>query len=181
VAAAHGIAGNARTAGTAGKECRNSKAGVGTSARNAGTAGKECRNSNVGVGTSARNAGTAGKECRNSNAGVGTSARNAGTAGKECRNSNAGVGPLVADGCWINCYFYGLYYNETGPRISRDRERSLNWVQRPVRKRPGASYMHFSVTAVAKRSPTAFLRRVQEIVMLTLIEEHPFQGGICDS
>ena len=53
-----------------------------------------------------------------------------------------------------------------------DRERSLDW-DRPVRKRPGASYMRFSVTAprvsgVAKRS-----RRVQEIVMLTLIEETP--------
>ena len=41
--------------------------------------------------------------------------------------------------------------------------------------------MRFSVTAprvsgVAKRS-----RRVQEIVMLTLIEENPFLGGICDS
>ena len=53
-----------------------------------------------------------------------------------------------------------------------DRERSLDWDQR-VRKRPGASYMRFSVTAprvsgVAKRS-----RRVQEIVMLTLIEETP--------
>ena len=54
-----------------------------------------------------------------------------------------------------------------------DGERSLDWDQRPVRKRPGASYMRFSVTAprvsgVAKRS-----RRVQEIVMLTLIEETP--------
>ena len=54
-----------------------------------------------------------------------------------------------------------------------DGERSLDWDQRPVRKRPGASYMHFSVTAprvsgVAKRS-----RRVQEIVMLTLIEGTP--------
>ena len=81
-------------------------------------------------------------------------------------------GPLVADGRWINCYFDGLYYNETGRRISQ-RERSLDWDQRPVRKRPGASYMRFSVTAprvsgVAKRS-----RRVQEIVMLTLIEETP--------
>ena len=41
--------------------------------------------------------------------------------------------------------------------------------------------MRFSVTAprvsgVAKRS-----RRVQEIVMLTLIEENPLLGGICDS
>ena len=43
-----------------------------------------------------------------------------------------------------------------------DRERSLDWDQRPVRKRPGASYMRFSLTVsgVAKRSPTAFLRRV---------------------
>ena len=71
-----------------------------------------------------------------------------------------------------------MAYNEpvggSAGRADRgDGERSLDWDQRPVRKRLGASYMRFSVTAprvsgVVKRS-----RRVQEIVMLTLIEETP--------
>src|SRR4029077_3294274 len=111
------------------------------------------------------------EECRNSNAAAGTSVWNAGTAVEECRNSNAAAGTSVR--------------GSAGRADRGDRERLLDWVQRPVRKRLGASYMRFSGTAagvsgVAKRSPTAFLWRVQEIVMLTLIEETPFIGGICD-
>src|SRR4029077_16037300 len=125
---------------------------------------EECRNSNAAAGTSVWNAGTAVEECRNSNAAAGTSVRNSGTAVEECRNSNAAAGTSVR--------------GSAGRADRGDRERLLDWVQRPVRKRLGASYMRRArqqgVSGVAKRSPTAFLWRVQEIVMLTLIEETPF-------
>ena len=61
--------------------------------------------------------------------------------------------------------------------MNGDRERSLDWDQRLATERPGASYMRFSARAAGvgggrrNVNPRPSCGGLQEIVMLTLIEE----------